>query len=613
MMARQRASSVLPRYFDPSYYLRRPRRLLLLFAFFVCTTFFLWDRHNLVVNHEETVGQLARANHALGNKLQKVAELFKEKGETLPKELEYDEHERHAWEEGHRVNLFQRFLPERRKPPVIGNEVDNDPVAAERRERVKDAMRHAWTCYEKYAWGMDELKPQSKNGENQFAGLGATIIDSLDTLYIMGFQKQFEKARDWVAENLDFNKNVETSVFETTIRVLGGLLSAHDLSGEQMFLRKAQEIGDRLMPAWETPSGIPYSTINLATGHAKNADWSGGASILADLGTEQLELIALSQRTGVPKYKEKAEKVIKQLRKVFPRDGLLPYYINPDTGEPTDSVITFGGMGDSFYEYLLKVWIQGNKTEVVKHYREMWEQSMEGMKSLVQRATNGYTYLAEKSGSQLVKKMDELACFAPGMLVLGTDGASPEKAKEYLNLAEELAKTCYNMYMSTPTKLAGEYYNFNDAGMNAGEAYNILRPETVESFMYLWRKTGDQKYRDCGWDIFLAFETQSRIPTGYVGLKDVYSGEKDNKMQSFFLAETLKYLYLLFSPSTVIPLNEWVFNTEAHPVRIVPRVDEPISLEDVSVRKNWFKRSNQAGLQIEQLQRWKGRGAQSGL
>jgi mannosyl-oligosaccharide alpha-1,2-mannosidase len=136
--------------------------------------------------------------------------------------------------------------------------------------------------------------------------------------------------------------------------------------------------------------------------------------------------------------------------------------------------------------------------------------------------------------------------------------------------------------MSTPTKLAGENYYFQPGqDMVVGTAYNILRPETVESLMYLWRKTGDSKYRDWGWDIFQAFEKQSRIPSGYVGLRNVNTGEKDDKMQSFFLAETLKYLYLLFSPSSVIPLDEWVFNTEAHPLRIIPRVNEPISLEDV--------------------------------
>lgn len=595
-MARQRsqaaaASASVPRFLSPTYYLRRPRRLLILFAFFVCTTYLLWDRHNLVLHQEETVEALSRQNDQLQKKLLKATDLLKERGETLPKELEFQEPE--------------KIVSSNTKKRQVSNDVDEDPVAAERRDKVKDAMLHAWSSYEKYAWGMDELMPQSKVGVNQFAGLGASIIDSLDTLYIMGFKKQFEKARDWVAENLDFNKNVETSVFETTIRVLGGLLSAYDLSGEPMFLNKAQQIADRLLPAWETPSGIPYNTINLASGHASNPGWTGGSSILADSGTEQVELIALSQRTGIPKYKEKAERAIHQLRKVFPRDGLLSYYISPDSGQPTYGKITLGAMGDSFYEYLLKVWVMGNKTEVVKHYREMWEQSMDGMmQSLIMKTTNPpvYTYIAEKTGNQLIHKMDELACFTPGMLVLGMEGSSPEKAKEYLNLAEELAKTCYNMYASTRSKLAGENYNFHNGGMEVGVSWNIMRPETIESLMYLWRKTGDQKYREWGWDIFQAFETQTRVPAGFTGLRDVNSGEKDDMMQSFFLAETLKYLYLLFSPSTVIPLDEWVFNTEAHPVRITPRLDEPISLED-----NPRKPSNAVAKVVEN-KRWKRRG-----
>ena len=106
--------------------------------------------------------------------------------------------------------------------------------------------------------------------------------------------------------------------------------------------------------------------------------------------------------------------------------------------------------------------------------------------------------------------------------------------------------------------------------MGVGTSWNILRPETVESLMYLWRLTGNKTYQDWGWDIFQAFEKNSRIESGYVGLRDVNTGEKDNMMQSFFLAETLKYLYLLFSPPSVISFDEWVFNTEAHPLRIVP-------------------------------------------
>ncbi|URD90742.1 Glycosyl hydrolase family 47 [Musa troglodytarum] len=282
-----------------------------------------------------------------------------------------------------------------------------------------------------------------------------------------------------------------------------------------------------------------------------------GESILADSGTEQLEFIALSQRTGDPKYQQKkcfydmavdfiqgmAEKVIRQLQKTYPSDGLLPIYINPHSGAAASyATVTFGAMGDSFYEYLLKVWIQGNKTEAVKHYRLV---------------------------------MDELACFVPGMLALGSSGYGPEKAEKIFSLSKELVWTCYNFYQSTPTKLAGENYYFRDGqDMSVGTSWNILRPETVESLVYLWRFTGNKTYQEWGWNIFQAFEKNSRIDSGYVGLKDVNTGVKDNMMQSFFLAETLKYLYLLFSPPSVISFDEWVFNTEAHPLKIVPRNDK---------------------------------------
>lgn len=511
----------------------------MVFIVFVFVTFAVWDRQSLVREHEEEISKLAEKVNQLQDQLRKIGDLS--------------------------------LTEDAGKDPL-----DLDPINNQRREKVKEAMLHAWNSYVKYAWGQDELQPQSKNGVNSFGGLGATIIDSLDTLYIMGLEDEFQKAREWIANSLDFNKDYEASVFETTIRVVGGLLSAYDLSGDEMFLDKARDISDRLLPAWDTPSGIPYNRINLARGNAHNSAWTGGDSILADSGTEQVEFIALSQRTGDPKYQQKAENVITQLQKIFPKDGLLPNFINPHSGAPSyHSTITFGAMGDSFYEYLLKVWIQGNKTEAVKHYRKMWETSMEGLQSLVRKTTpSSFSYLCEKTGDSLSDKMDELACFVPGMLALGSSGYGPDKAAKILSLAEELAWTCYNFYESTPTKLAGENYFFH-AGqdMNVGTSWNILRPETLESLMYLWRRTGNKTYQEWGWNIFQAFEKNSRIDSGYVGLKDVNTGDKDNMMQSFFLAETLKYLYLLFSPPSYISFDEWVFNTEAHPLRIVHRGD----------------------------------------
>ncbi|KAM1716987.1 hypothetical protein ACFX11_024882 [Malus domestica] len=547
-MARVRSSSSSSRlrYCNPAYYLKRPKRLALLLIAFVSVTLVVWDRQTLLREHEEEVAKLSEQ---LSHLKSLVEDSQNVQGDATKK-----------------VMLKGRGGEK---------EVVLDPIDIQRREKVKEAMIHAWSSYEKYAWGQDELQPQSKNGVNSFGGLGATLVDSLDTLYIMGLHEQFQKAREWIATSLDFDKDYEASVFETTIRVVGGLLSAYDLSEDKLFLDKAREIADRLLPAWDTPSGIPYNIINLAHGRPHNPSWTGGDSILADSGTEQVEFIALSQRTGDPKYQQKAEKVIVELNKTFPDDGLLPIYINPERGTSGRSIITFGAMGDSFYEYLLKVWILGNKTSAVKPYRDMWEKSMTGLLSLIRRTTpSSFAYMCEKNGNSLTNKMDELACFAPGMLALGSSGYGPDDSKKFLTLAEELAWTCYNFYQSTPTKLAGEnYFFYAGQDLSVGTSWNILRPETVESLFYLWRLTGNKTYQEWGWNIFQAFEKNSRIESGYVGLKDVNTGEKDNMMQSFFLAETLKYLYLLFSPSSVISLDEWVFNTEAHPIKIVARHD----------------------------------------
>ncbi|PIN23869.1 Mannosyl-oligosaccharide 1,2-alpha-mannosidase [Handroanthus impetiginosus] len=278
-MARSRSSASSWRYVNPAYYLKRPKRLALLFIVFVCATLVFWDRQTLVREHEVEVSKLNDEVTRLHNMLEeiKAGQSGAGKGNNIGK-----------------VNGANR-----------ASDVSDDPIDIQRREKVKDAMIHAWSSYEKYAWGHDELQPQSKSGVDSFGGLGATLIDALDTLYIMGLDEQFQRAREWVAQSLDFNKNYDASVFETTIRVVGGLLSAYDLSGDKLFLEKAKDIADRLLPAWDTPSGIPYNIINLAHGNPHNPGWTGGDSILADSGTEQLEFIALSQRTGNPKYQQK--------------------------------------------------------------------------------------------------------------------------------------------------------------------------------------------------------------------------------------------------------------------------------------------------------------------
>lgn len=175
-------------------------------------------------------------------------------------------------------------------------------------------------------------------------------------------------------------------------------------------------------------------------------------------------------------------------------------------------------------------------------------------------------------------EMGHLSCFVPGMLALGVHKGkegllSFEKRLEYLEVAEEIMRTCYSMYTSTPTGLAGENYVPFLHRMVVKDGRSMLRPETVESLMILHRVTGKAKYREWGWEIFGAIQRHCRVAGGgYSGVTDVMTQasvvELDNQMQSFFLAETLKYLFLLFSPKDVLSLDEWVFNTEAHPLLI---------------------------------------------
>ncbi|XWS73302.1 hypothetical protein CRYUN_Cryun02cG0116800 [Craigia yunnanensis] len=316
------------RYLHPSRYLKRPKQLAFLIFAFVSLNYFLWDRRTLSSAHQLKVTELNQQVTSLQNQVQELK--IKLRGSGVQRKII-------GIGDSNNNNSIKK---------KEGDLDDEDPINIERRQKVKDAMLHAWNSYEKYAWGQDELQPQTKNGVDSFGGLGATLVDSLDTLFIMGLKEQFQRAREWVANSLDFNKDYEASIFETTIRIVGGLLSAFDLSGDDIFLQKARDIADRLLPAWNTASGIPYNRINLAHGHAHNLRWVGGNSILADSGTEQLEFIALSQRIEDPKYQHKVENVIKEVHKIFPSDGLLPIYNNPHSGTTSHSTITFGAMGD---------------------------------------------------------------------------------------------------------------------------------------------------------------------------------------------------------------------------------------------------------------------------
>ncbi|XP_051981654.1 mannosidase, alpha, class 1B, member 1b [Xyrauchen texanus] len=455
-------------------------------------------------------------------------------------------------------------------------------LAESRQEAVREAFRHAWKGYKDFAWGHDELKPISKSFGEWF-GLGLTLIDALDTMWILGLKEEFAEAREWVAKELSFNKNVDVNLFESTIRILGGLLSTYHLTGDSVFLDKATDIGSRLMPAFKTPSKIPYSDVNIGKGIAHPPRWTSDSSV-AEVTSIQLEFRELSRLTGDPKYQLAVMEVMKQVHKLDgKRDGLVPMFINTNNGQFThQGMYTLGARADSYYEYLLKQWIQGGKKE--NELLEDYLQAVEGVKkNLLKKSTPlGLTFVGELTNGHFSPKMDHLVCFLPGTLALGTHHGLPA---DHMELAQQLMETCYQMYAQMETGLSPEIAHFNmhegstqDVDVKVADRHNLLRPETVESLVYLYRFTKDKKYQQWGWEILQNFNKYTRVSTGgYTSINNVrdpaYPSPRD-KMESFFLGETLKYFYLLFSDDpNLIDLDKYVFNTEAHPLPIWPQME----------------------------------------
>ncbi|PIL31248.1 hypothetical protein GSI_05946 [Ganoderma sinense ZZ0214-1] len=489
----------------------------------------------------------------------------------------------------------------------------------EKRDAVVSAFKHAWLAYERDAMGDDEYHPISHKGTNltEAGGIGYTVIDSIDTMLLMGLHDEYARARKWVETKMSFERDANFNTFETTIRVLGGLLSAYHFSQDELFLEKAKELADRIMPAFDTPSGLPTSMINLGQRKGAMSEDNQNLVSTAEVSTLQLELRYLSYLTDNDVYWDAAERVMRVIKGASLTTGLASIFMNPEDGRFVLSAIRLGSRGDSYYEYLLKQYLQTNLSELV--YQEMYHGAIDGIhahlikKSEFARLTYTSELVPERGPSgqiswRLMPKQDHLVCFLGGSLMLGavTSGAHalpvsvPPRpgqltatGKRDWNTGVELVETCMRTH-DTATGLSPEIVHFRIPSDNLDlavgnmpqdwyikgakpgappvyDARYILRPETVESLFLAYRLTGDEKYRRYGWDIFSAIEKHCKIETGgYASVLnvDAVPVEHEDKMETFLMSETLKYLYLLFEDDSVVPLNKYVFNTEAHPLPI---------------------------------------------
>ncbi len=430
-------------------------------------------------------------------------------------------------------------------PPQIASMTRPQLAAA-----VREELLASWQAYEKYAWGHDELRPLSKTPRDWYGqSLLMTPVDSLDTLILLGFPAEADKARKLIVENLSFDKDITVKNFEITIRLLGGLLSAYQLTGDERLLRLADDLGTRLLPVFNSPTGMPYVYVNLKTGKT-----SGTKSNPAEIGTLLLEFGTLSRLTHKPVYYEKAKNAVVQLYRRRSKAGLVGDEIDVESGQWTSRATHVGGGIDSYYEYLLKsARLLGDR-----ECAAMWRTSIRAVnRHLADQARSGFWYGEGDMQSGKLTKPDfgALQAFFPAVLALGGD----------VRRASRLEASCLKMW-----QLAGiEPEELDYRKMTIVDARYALRPEIVESAYYLRHYTGEERYIEMGRTFFQSLVRYCRTDAGYTTLENVVTKEKGDLMPSYFLAETLKYLYLLFAPDDALDFDHVTFNTEAHPLRKV--------------------------------------------
>jgi len=419
--------------------------------------------------------------------------------------------------------------------------------------QVREEFLHAWNDYKQYAWGHDDLRPLTKAPHDWYGqSLLMTPVDALDTMILMGMKNEADKTRNYIAENLNFDKDIYVKNFEITIRLLGGLISNYQLTGDKRLLSLADDLGKRLLPVFDSPTGIPYMFVNLKTGKVR-----GNVTNPAEAGTLLIEFGTLAKLTNKPVYYEKAKHALVEIYKRRSPIGLIGTRINVETGEWTNKDSHISAEIDSYYEYLLKCWRLFGDEDCKK----MWQDSIVAINKYL-ADDNGkelwYGHADMQTGKRTRTIYGALDAFLPAVLAFSGD----------LNRAKRLQDSSFAMWNVNgiePEEI--DYTTIHDKNVKITDPGYPLRPEIVESTYYLYHYTKDQRYLQMGQTLFNDFVKHCRNEIGYASLKNVITKEKSDSMESFLFAETFKYYYLLFSPPETLNFDTVIFNTEAHPVK----------------------------------------------
>lgn len=449
----------------------------------------------------------------------------------------------------------------------------NKEEKSQLRAQVLEMFEHAYGNYMQHAYPADELMPLTCRGrirgqepsrgdvDDALGKFSLTLIDTLDTLVVLNKTQEFEDAVRKVIHDVNLDNDIVVSVFETNIRVLGGLLGGHSVAlmlkeKEQMtwyndeLLHMAKELGYKLLPAFNTTSGLPYPRVNLKFGIRRPEARTGTETdtCTACAGTLILEFAALSRFTGIPVFEEHARKALDFLWEKRQRSSnLVGVTINIHTGDWVRKDSGVGAGIDSYYEYLLKAYVLLGDDSYLERFNTHYDAIMR----YISQPPLLLDVHIHKPMLTARTWMDSLLAFFPGLQVLKGDIRPAIETHEMLyqvtkkhNFLPEAFTTDFRVHW----------------------AQHPLRPEFAESTYFLYKATGDPYYLEVGRTIIENLNKYARVPCGFAAVKDVRTGSHEDRMDSFFLAEMFKYLYLLFSEreDLIFDIEDYIFTTEAH-------------------------------------------------
>ncbi|KAF0687612.1 Aste57867_20595 [Aphanomyces stellatus] len=458
---------------------------------------------------------------------------------------------------------------------------------------VVAAMQWAWKGYRAQAFGLDvqTMSSQSLVGGHDVA---LTLVESLDTLYLMGLLDEFDEAAEWTEAHLTtiMAKLGDMDIIDDTpSRVLGGLMAAYQLSGRPGLLSVAGEFGERLAQSWNqtTNHGRVRSLTCLVDGLRQGLSSN---MCLAEVAAIQLDLTYLARLTGRRQYAALADAAMdKVARLVQTTDPNILFSMEDDANPLTSFGSTRNCCGTRFANQLLQQWLFSGKQDT----RKMYMAAVESInRTWVGRTAQfNWSFFGELDDQrQLTAGMEHAACSLPGMLAQGYINGMPSW---HLELGTDLLRTCFDMNNQLPNGLAPQIGHLNDTitmsedvamPVRPRDAVNVLHPETIESLMILYRATGNETYRAWGKVIFDAIELHFNLDEGgassvnYLDMATPTNGVQP-EMESFFMADSLKFYYLLFSDETVVSLDQFVLASGAHPFWIL--ADYPVQeTEDIT-------------------------------